>query len=165
MTLIVRNNWTLNILRSMNTIKPFDLSRVNFKAPLTPQTDESMIERRNSFYKYQMDILKKLAVPMDTPEDPLEHTPYRFDRYDDADVMTWSASEDMDHEFFPHQIVLAIRLTRPTFQKKYKYIPEFESFFYTNDRLCIRLYSEKYTLRYMLAQRATMENRGHRLIQ
>ena len=57
----------------------------------------------------------------------------------------------MKNELYPNQIVQAIRLTKPAFQKQYQYIPRLLGFFKIDDRLCLKVDSQKYSLRYMLA--------------
>ena len=125
----------------MNLVKKFNLSRVNFSVPVTAETDPSEVEKRQSFYRVQMNHLKKTAEHYDCEPEPGEVLPYNLTTYKDSDVLSWSAEEDMDLEFFPYQIVLAIRLTRPANKKRYKFIPTFERFFYANERLCLRVYS------------------------
>ena len=54
----------------MNKVKKFDLRHVNFKVPLTTETDQSVVAKRKSFYRVQMDHLKKTAEPWDLERDP-----------------------------------------------------------------------------------------------
>ena len=60
-----------------------------------------------------MELLKKIAESWDLEEDTEEHIPYQLHTDDDFDVLSWSAAEDMSYEYFPHQIVLVLRLTKP----------------------------------------------------
>ena len=111
-----------------------------------------------------MDILKKTAVPFQKDVGPDDHRPTLTETYNEADLVSWSTELDLKNEFFPHYIVLALRLTRPAYKKKYQYIPTLESFHLANDRLYLQISSQEYSLRYMLSLRGTMATRGHRLI-
>ena len=64
-----------------------------------------------------MDHLKKTAEPWDVENKPEWDQPYMFYTFDELDLLCWSAKEDMKNEFFPHQIVLVLRLTRPAIKK------------------------------------------------
>ena len=97
----------------MNQSKKFDLSRVNFKKAITAEVDETVVAKHKSFYRVQMEFLKKIAESWDLEEDTEEHIPYQLHTDDDFDVLSWSAAEDMSYEYFPHQIVLVLRLTKP----------------------------------------------------
>ena len=66
---ITQDKWTFDILTFMNKIKPFDLSGVDFKAPIDGFIEDWVVEKRSSFYKVQMDILKKTANMVDTQEE------------------------------------------------------------------------------------------------
>lgn len=88
----------------MNLVKPFDLSGVNLKEPITAETSKKEIDTRTSFFKVQMDILKKLAVPFLSQYEIEDEHPVQLDVHDESDLITWSTAENMDNEFFPHQI-------------------------------------------------------------
>ena len=49
----------------MNMRAPFDLSGINFTIPIDMVRDHDVVDRRRIFYKYQMEILKKTAEPME----------------------------------------------------------------------------------------------------
>ena len=125
----------------MNLVKPFDLTGVNFQDDITEATESRELAKRTAFYRMQMDILKKTAVPYQIEEGPEDHRPLMLEPNKEADLNSWSAKEDLDNEHFPHQIVLAIRLTKPAFNRKYKFIPEFQSFHTGNDRLYLQVSS------------------------
>ena len=66
---IVQNKWRRDLLVFINETKMFDLTRVNFKVPVTDETDNSEVMKRLEFYNVQMDHLKKTAEHWDMPED------------------------------------------------------------------------------------------------
>ena len=69
---------------------------------------------------------------------------------DDFSMVTWKVDDYMENEFYPHQIVQALRLTKPANKRKYQFIPTLLGFLKIEDRLCIEVVSQKYSLRYML---------------
>ena len=86
----------------INETKKFDLIRVNFKVPLTDQTDNSEVVKRVEFYNVQMDHLKKTAEHWDMEENPKDTLPYKLHTYHDVAIMSWSTEEDLEFEYFPH---------------------------------------------------------------
>ena len=60
---------------------------------------------------------------------------------DEIAMVTWDAADDFEHEFFPYQIVQAIRLTRPALVKRYQFIPHFLGFQKYGNRVALRLAS------------------------
>ena len=88
-----------------------------------------------------MDILKKAAVPFEIDGRSEDHRPLLVDPQPEHALVSWSTKEDMNNEFFPDQIVKALRLTRPAFRKKYRFIPTLESFHLANDRLYVQMTS------------------------
>ena len=57
--------WRLDILRFMNQSKKFDLSRVSFRKDINAEVDETVVAKRKSFYRVQMEFLKKIAEHWD----------------------------------------------------------------------------------------------------
>ena len=57
----------------------------------------------------------------------------------------------MIYEFYPHQIVQALRLTKPAAIRHFRYIPKLMGFYVIDDRLCLQVTSQKYKLRKILA--------------
>ena len=58
---LTMGKWREHILVIMNDRQPFDLSGVNFLLPIDTIVDKSVVEKRLSFYKFQLDILWKTA--------------------------------------------------------------------------------------------------------
>ena len=57
--------WRLDILRFMNQSKKFDLSRVSFRKDINAEVDETVVAKRKSFNRVQMEFLKKIAEHWD----------------------------------------------------------------------------------------------------
>ena len=123
------------------------------------------MNRRLSFYKYQMAILRKTAEPLQIGKELEDESTIMLYPWDDFCMITWEATDDMAKEFHPHQIVQALRLTKPAHSRNFQYIPTLFGFHQIDDRLVLRVSSEKYSLRKMLANRGTMASRGARLVQ
>ena len=85
--------------------------------------------------------------------------------FHDAAVMSWSAEEDMNLEYFPHQIVQALRLTRPAKTKRYRLIPPLQHFFYANNRFCLQIGNDRFSLRYLLTQKWMLATRGFKIVR
>ena len=62
---IVKGKWSEHILIFMNMRAPFDLSGIDFTIPIDMVRDHDVVDRRRIFYKYQMEILRKTAEPME----------------------------------------------------------------------------------------------------
>ena len=70
----------------MNSIKPFDLSGVNFKVPIDENTDKYEAETRKCFYNFQMDILKKTANMLESDDHFEEEHSVQTYMYGDSSV-------------------------------------------------------------------------------
>ena len=98
-----------------------------------------------------MDILSKTAEPAELGVALEDGSPIMLYPWDDFSLVTWKADHDMECEFYPHQIVQALKFSKTAIKRRYRYIPTLLGFFKIENRLCLKLPSEKYSLRYMLA--------------
>ena len=89
----------------MNLRAPFNLSGIDFKLPVNGLTLQNEVDRRTSFHKYQMDILSKTAEPMQIGRDLDDDSPLMLFPWDEHCLVTWKIDDDMENEFYPHQIV------------------------------------------------------------
>ena len=143
--------WRQYILAVMNGRRPFDLSGVDFRLPIEGRIDEVMVNKRWSFYRYQLEILKKTAEPLQLANALVDESPIMLYPCDESSYVTWKAEENMLYEFYPHQIVQALRLTKPATIRQYQFIPKLMGFYLIDDRLCLQVTSQKYKLRNILA--------------
>ena len=88
-----------------------------------------------------MDHLKKTAEDWDLTGNPDEPLPYMLHTYDNSAIMSWSTQEDMSLEYFPHQIIQALRVTGLAKSTRNKFVPILDCLFYRNDRLYVSVLS------------------------
>ena len=105
MNKIVMDKWRQHIVFFMNSRAPFNLSGIDFKLPVNGLTLQSEVDRRMSFHKYQMDILSKTAEPMQIGRDLDDDSPLMLFPWDEHCLVTWKIEDDLENEFYPHQIV------------------------------------------------------------
>ena len=98
-----------------------------------------------------MDIIRKMAEPWQIDRKLADDNEVMLYPCEEFCMVTWRADDYFEHEFTPHQIVQAIRLTKPKTKRKYRYIPTLLGLHMVDDRLCLRLSCQEYSLRYMLA--------------
>ena len=72
LTKIVKNKWRDHILSIMNIRAPFDLSGISFRLAVTSSTPREEVDKRLSFYKFQIQVLRKMAQPMQLSEKLVE---------------------------------------------------------------------------------------------
>ena len=162
---MTKGKWSEHILTFMNMRAPFDLSGVDFTIPIGMVRDHDVAERRRIFYKYQMEILRKTAEPMEIHSDLPDESAIMLYPSDEFSLVTWRSEEDLDNEFYPHQIAQAIRLTKDAARRHAAFIPAMQGLFLIKDRLALQVTSQKHSLRKVLAQRGVMASRGPRIVQ
>ena len=98
-----------------------------------------------------MDILSKTAEPFELGRTLEDESPIMLYPCDEFSMVTWKTNHDMENEFYPNQIVQALMLSKTATKRRYRFIPSLLGFYKIDDRLCLRLSCEQYSLRYMLA--------------
>ena len=98
-----------------------------------------------------MDILSKTAQTRELVRELEDERPIMLYPGNDFAMVTWKADKDMENEFYPHQIIQALRLSKPAIRRNYRFLPTLEGFFKIDNRLCLQVDSQKYSLRYMLS--------------
>jgi hypothetical protein len=117
------NKWREHILIMMNRRAAFDLSGINLCHPIDTVFDEKIVNKRKIFYRYQLDILRKTAEPMQLGRDLDDHGPMAWFHCDDFSMLTWRSDDNFVREHYPHQIVQALRLTKNSNKRNYMFIP------------------------------------------
>ena len=144
---IVMAKWRELVLSIMNYRAAFDLSGVNQCLPIHSVVEQATVDKRRIFYRFQLDVLRKTAEPLQLAGDLDGGLPRKFYHCNDYGFQTWRADDNFEKEFYPHEIVTAIRLTKPAHKRQYMFIPTLTGFYKINDRLCLQITCQKYRLR------------------
>ena len=72
------DKWREHILIKMNMRAKFDLSDVNLCVPIHSIVDQAVVRKRKIWYRYQLNILRKTAEPLQLAEDLGVGLPRKF---------------------------------------------------------------------------------------